>query len=79
MIDELSLGLAPLIVERLLEAVRGAARSGIGVVLVEQHVEQALRHADRAYVMRRGRIILSGSCEEVSGRIRDLEESYLAA
>jgi branched-chain amino acid transport system ATP-binding protein len=79
LIDELSLGLAPLIVERLLEAVRGAARSGIGVVLVEQHVEQALRHADRAYVMRRGRIILSGSCEEVSGRIRDLEESYLAA
>ncbi|MDH4144594.1 MAG: ABC transporter ATP-binding protein, partial [Acidimicrobiia bacterium] len=60
--DELSMGLAPLIVKRLLEAVRAAAdQQGTAVLLVEQHVRKALVYADRAYVMRRGRIELSGS------------------
>ncbi len=78
LIDELSLGLAPLVVERLLQAVRGAAlERGLGVLLVEQHVEQALRYADRAYVMRRGEIVLSGSAETLAGRIGELEQSYL--
>ncbi|HYF44934.1 MAG TPA: ATP-binding cassette domain-containing protein, partial [Acidimicrobiales bacterium] len=55
--DELSLGLAPLIVSRLLQAVRTAAdEQGVGVLLVEQHVRQALKVADRVHVMERGRI-----------------------
>ncbi len=58
--DELSLGLAPLIVERILRAVREAADRNVGVLLVEQHAVQALRLADRAYVLRRGRIELEG-------------------
>jgi branched-chain amino acid transport system ATP-binding protein len=74
--DELSLGLAPLVVVRLLEAVRRVAKEdGVGVLLVEQHVQQALRYADRVYVMRRGEIVLSGSVEEVKPR---LEDAYLA-
>jgi branched-chain amino acid transport system ATP-binding protein len=77
LIDELSLGLAPIVVERLLEAVRDAARAGCGVILVEQHIRQALRVADRAYVMRRGRVELSGTADEMASRLDEIEETYL--
>jgi branched-chain amino acid transport system ATP-binding protein len=77
--DELSLGLAPLIVTKLLKAVRAAADdSGIGVLLVEQHVRQALSIADRVYVMQRGRIALSGTCAELANQLEDIEAAYLA-
>jgi branched-chain amino acid transport system ATP-binding protein len=77
--DELSLGLAPIIVDRLLKAVRAAAdERGVGVLLVEQHVRQALRIADRVYVMERGRIVLSGTSDEVSGQLDRIESAYLA-
>lgn len=77
--DELSLGLAPLIVTRLLHAVRRAAtEDGVGVVLVEQHVGQALEIADRAYVMSRGRIVLSGPAAEVAGRLHEVQDAYLS-
>jgi branched-chain amino acid transport system ATP-binding protein len=76
--DELSLGLAPIIVTNLLEAVRAAADAGIGVLLVEQHVRQALSIADRVYVMQRGRIALSGSRDEVANQLDEVEAAYLA-
>jgi ABC-type branched-subunit amino acid transport system ATPase component len=41
------------------------------------HVRQALRYADRAYVLRRGRIALSGTATELAGRISEIEDSYL--
>ena len=69
--DELSLGLAPIIVATLLEAVRAAAdERGVGVLLVEQHVRHALRIADRVHVMERGRVVLSGTADEVAGQAR---------
>jgi branched-chain amino acid transport system ATP-binding protein len=78
--DELSMGLAPLIVHRLLEAVRAAAdERGAAVLLVEQHVRKALQYADRVYVMRRGRIELSGTSAEMKGRIGEIEDHYLTA
>jgi len=78
--DELSMGLAPLVVKRLLEAVRDAADSrGTAVLLVEQHVRKALVYADRVYVMRRGRIEISGTAEEIRGRIGEIEEQYLSS
>jgi branched-chain amino acid transport system ATP-binding protein len=78
--DELSLGLAPMIVRHLLEAVRrAAADTGCGVLLVEQHVRQALRYCDRVYVMRRGRVALEGTAAEMIPRLAEIEESYLAA
>jgi branched-chain amino acid transport system ATP-binding protein len=78
LLDELSLGLAPIVVWRLLEAVRTASKErGVGVLLVEQHVRQALEVADRVYVMRRGRIALSGSAQEVGGQLSEIEAAYL--
>jgi branched-chain amino acid transport system ATP-binding protein len=77
--DELSMGLAPLIVGRPLDAVRQAANDqGTGVLLVEQHVRKALEYADRVYVMRRGRIELSGSAAEMKNRLGEIEDRYLA-
>jgi branched-chain amino acid transport system ATP-binding protein len=76
--DELSLGLAPIIVANLLKAVRDAATErGVGVLLVEQHVRQALAIADRVYVMQRGRIVLSGATSEVAGQLDKIEAAYL--
>jgi branched-chain amino acid transport system ATP-binding protein len=78
LLDELSLGLAPIIVQRLLTAVRAASKErGVGVLLVEQHVRQALEVADRVYVMQRGRIVLSGSVQEVRGQLSEIEAAYL--
>jgi branched-chain amino acid transport system ATP-binding protein len=78
LIDELSLGLSPLVVTRLLASVREAVdRFGCAVVLVEQHVEQALNTADRACVMLHGRIVLEGDCEHLRNRRDLLEASYM--
>ena len=80
LIDELSLGLAPVIVKRLLQTVREVANErSTGILLVEQHVRQALHVADRVYVMQRGRIAMSGTGDEVHGRINELEATYLSA
>ena len=79
LIDELSLGLAPVIVKRLLETVRRiASERSTGILLVEQHVRQALHIADRVYVMQRGRIVMSGTADEVHGRLDEIEATYLS-
>jgi branched-chain amino acid transport system ATP-binding protein len=78
MIDEMSLGLAPLVVERLLRAVREIANdSGCGVILVEQHVQLALENADRAYVLAHGNLVADGPTSELRQNRRLLEASYL--
>ena len=74
MIDELSLGLAPIVVERLLEMVREIAATGVTVILVEQSVNVALELADTAYFMERGRIRFHGATKELLER-RDLLRS----
>jgi len=76
--DELSLGLAPMLVDRLFAALRAAADAGAGVLLVEQYVHKALAIADRAYVMDRGRISLSGTAEELTPRVDEIQSSYLS-
>ena len=79
LVDELSLGLAPVVVKRLLQTVRRvASERSTGILLVEQHVRQALHIADRVYVMQRGRIVMSGTAEEVHGRIDEVEATYLS-
>jgi branched-chain amino acid transport system ATP-binding protein len=75
--DEMSLGLAPRVVERLLTAVRSAADAGVAVLLVEQHIRTALEIADHVYLLRRGRIEWSGTAAEARARRAAIEDSYL--
>jgi len=65
MIDELSVGLAPKVVERLIDVVQEINRGGMALLLVEQDVLVALDAANRAYVLENGRIALSGTAAEV--------------
>lgn len=77
--DELSLGLAPMIFERLLVAIRQAADNGAAILLVEQHVRDALDVADRAYVLSHGHVVLQGPTTEMRGRIDEIEKTYLSS
>jgi branched-chain amino acid transport system ATP-binding protein len=77
--DELSLGLAPIIVRQLFEVIRRAAdERGVGVLLVEQHVRNALDVADRLYILQRGRCVLQGPANELRESLDEIERSYLA-
>jgi branched-chain amino acid transport system ATP-binding protein len=76
--DELSLGLAPIIVDRLLEVVRRTVDRGFGALLVEQKLHQALTIADRCYVLRRGKIVFEGTAEETRRNVKEIERSYLS-
>jgi branched-chain amino acid transport system ATP-binding protein len=78
--DELSLGLAPIVVKRLLDAVRAAATdTGAGVLVVEQHARKVLAYANRAYVLHRGQVVLDLTAEEARQRIGEIEDSYLTS
>ena len=78
LVDEMSLGLAPVIVERLLPILRRVADElGTSVLFVEQHVALALDVSDRAYVLSHGRIALEGAAAELRDRRELLAASYL--
>jgi branched-chain amino acid transport system ATP-binding protein len=77
MLDEPSLGLSPLMVERVFELVLSLARQkGIAVLLVEQNVGDALGMADRGYVIERGRVVKSGTGQELLADT-DVQRAYL--
>ena len=76
LLDEPSLGLAPILVRDIFAAIRRLATEGITVLLVEQMAAQALQLADRAYVLERGRIMLEGPAAEVA-RDPSVVQAYL--
>ena len=76
MIDELSLGLAPVVVDEILARLPDIAASGTAVLLVEQDVDAALSVAERAYVLETGHVVLSGRAGELLADER-VQESYL--
>ena len=78
LIDELSLGLAPIIVEQLLEIIRRFNEEGVAVVIVEQHVDLALDVSSRAYFIERGEIRFSGPAEDLRGRNDLLRSVFLS-
>ena len=78
LIDEMSLGLAPIVVEELLPVLRSIATdTGAGVLVVEQHVPLVLAVAERAYLMRQGRVVFAGTADALRDRRDLLEEGYL--
>jgi branched-chain amino acid transport system ATP-binding protein len=76
LLDEPSLGLAPLMVERIFGVIRELKRQGTTMLLVEQNIHHALNVADRAYVMETGRTTLEGPAAELR-RNAQVEQSYL--
>jgi branched-chain amino acid transport system ATP-binding protein len=74
LLDELSMGLAPLIVEQLYEIVRTIAAGGVSILVVEQFARTVLSVADRAAVMLHGKVAMVGTPAEVEG---SLSEAYL--
>lgn len=78
MIDELSLGLAPAVIDRMLQAVEQMAAGGIGLLLVEQFAERALNIGDNAIVMARGEVVLRDTASCIQQQPERLKRAYLA-
>jgi len=65
LIDEMSLGLAPIVIDELFKALRKIKEEGITILFVEQNVKRTLHEADRAYILETGRVTLSGTAAEL--------------
>ncbi len=76
MLDEPSMGLAPILVQQIFDIIKELHRSGTTILLVEQNAEMALNIADRAYVLESGRIKLSGTGTELA-QSDEIKKAYL--
>jgi branched-chain amino acid transport system ATP-binding protein len=76
MLDEPSLGLAPLVVQEILNIVRGLRDEGVSILLVEQNARAALQSSDHGYVIETGEIALSGASDALAGDPR-VQATYL--
>jgi branched-chain amino acid transport system ATP-binding protein len=76
LLDEPSLGLAPMLVNRIFAVISRLKETGVTILLVEQNARKALEIADRAYVMETGRIILEGDARELAAN-PEIEKAYL--
>ena len=76
LLDEPSMGLAPLLVEEIFSIIQEINAQGVSILLVEQNAQMALSIANRAYVLETGRIVLEGSAQEVADN-PDVKVAYL--
>ncbi|MCC2626912.1 MAG: amino acid/amide transporter ATP-binding protein 2, family [Thermomicrobiales bacterium] len=76
LLDEPSLGLAPMLVNRIFAVISRLKETGVTILLVEQNARKALEIADRAYVMETGRVILGGDARELAAN-PEIEKAYL--
>ena len=76
LLDEPSLGLAPMLVNRIFAVISRLKETGVTILLVEQNARKALEIADRAYVMETGRVILEGEARELAAN-PEIEKAYL--
>ena len=79
LLDEVSLGLAPTIVEQIYEILAGLVSDGLTMIIVEQYANLALQMAHRAYVLRKGRVVFQSSGAEGLANPAALQEAYLGA
>lgn len=79
LVDEISFGLAPIVVTRMFRLLRTVADQGVAVLLVEQFAHLALELADRAYVLQRGTVALEGRAADLLADIESVEKSYLGS
>jgi len=77
MLDEPSLGLAPLVVQEIFQVIQNLHNKGVTILLVEQNARQALGIADRSYLLETGSVVLSGTKAELSGN-PEIEKIYLS-
>lgn len=78
LLDEPSMGLAPIVVQGIFRTLREINLQGLTILLVEQNMRQALKIADRGYVLETGRLVLAGTGVELLGEPR-VQEAYLGA
>jgi branched-chain amino acid transport system ATP-binding protein len=76
LVDEMSLGLMPILVDKVLDVLREISRRGMTVLMVEQKVQEALEMADRGYILQTGRIVASGTNEELLNS-DEVKKAYL--
>ena len=78
LLDEPSLGIAPILVDQIYETITEIARSGVAILLVEQNANRALETAGRGYVLETGRVVLANDSASLAGN-PDVQKAYLGA
>ena len=76
MLDEPSMGLAPILVRQIFDIIKEIHKQGTTILLIEQNANMALSIADRAYVLETGKIVMSGSAKEIM-QSEDIKNAYL--
>ena len=77
LMDEPSMGLAPILVERNFEIIQQVHESGVAILVVEQNANVSLSIADRGYVLQTGRVVLDGQGRRSCSQHEDLRKAYL--